>query len=508
MGWLQSLGFGRRRQSGSLEFQQQDTRRKAGYARCLRAYQGYSVRGTLGSSVPTETKRVAFNFSRPIANLGAAFLCGGALGWEVDDDEAATATAEGIWDRSGSDRAMLEHALTAGIYGDAVLLATQGADGQPRVECIDPSLCLPTFDGADYSKLIGLEIAYEVTDRQGERILHREIYDETSLTVYDGDTEDTSRSLTYDVLPAAWVRNLSVPGSAYGLSDLDGILDLVEQYDHLCGKQTQIIDYYAGPTIVIQGVQKSDEIKKDMRTVLWLPGENADAHFLEWSGNVPAVEEQLTRIRNAIAEVSQVPAVAFGQADSGLSQISGVALRILYGPLLAKTAMKQANWGPALERVMWRALVTAGHDVPLEAVNVRWPCAVPEDVAALVADEVSLVTNKLKSRRTAMTTLGIENPGDELKRVVVEQKLLEAAAPAPMALQGPPGAMAGGKGMPAGKPGAPGQKAALAQAPTEQDIATAVEELLAKFDEIVAAEEDNLAQGQAREGAGEGEGAE
>ena len=137
---------------------------------------------------------------------------------------------------------------------------------------------------------------------------------------------------------------------------------------------------------------------------------------------------QLARIRDGIAEISQVPGVAFGQSDKGV-RISGVAIQILYGPLISKTHRKQAAWGPALEYLMWRCLNSKGVAVAREAVHVVFASATPVDGQAMVAQMSGKIASRVISRRTAMRDIGIQNPDSELKRIVVEERVLGLSEP-------------------------------------------------------------------------------
>ncbi len=400
------------------------------YARHLRAYQGFSIRGVTNTHVIQDWKRVKFNFVQPVVNLSAGWFAAKPIDWDVDGDPGATKEAYAIWDRSGSDGALLENAICCGIYGDLVGLATQDEDGQSKIEFVDPSISEPTFDGCDYSRLAALEIAYEAVPEarqdSGEAVARREMWGARGMETYEGDTLVDRRS--YERMPAVWIRNSAVKGLPYGISDVESIIDLVEEYDHLAAKQTRIVDYYASPNIVFSGLQKGvSQSDKTVGSVFYLPAE-AKAYFLEWAGKSPDVENQLTRIRNAIAEISQVPAVAFGTVDSGVSNISGVAINILYGPLLSKTHRKQATWGPALQYLMWLCLQAAGFKfLPLSAVNVRFPNATPVDGQAAIAESSGKIAARLSSRRTEMNNQGIEDPDAELKRIVIEEKMLQLA---------------------------------------------------------------------------------
>jgi len=489
---LNLFGFlARRRSNAAGQLAYGDDQRIADYGRWMRAYRGYSIKGPLTTGVPDSWKRVKFNFSRPIVNLGAGWMAARPIKWCVDDDPAATDAAHEIWDRSGSDGALLANALLGCIYGDLVAIATQDQAGKPKIEFVDPSICFPTFDGADYSNLTALEIAYQRLGADGELILHREIYDAGGLEVYEDDRQ--IRAQSYETLPVVWIRNQHLKGHPFGLSDLENIVELVEEYDHICSKWTRVLDYVAQPRPWFKGVQKGD-LDLSVGKAIFLP-KDGEAGFMEYKGHTPDVEAQLTRIRNAIAEISQVPAVAFGQADSGLTSLSGVALEILYGPLIEKTRRRQASWGAGLERVMWLALQAAGHAVDLEDVNVEWPEARPVDGQAQIAEACDLVAAKLVSRRTAMAQLGTESPEDELKKMTTEDKIFQLASPPPDPIAV---ARAANKGRAATEqPGPTSTQLPAPQGPAAaafgaMDPGASIQELLATFDALIAAENDNL----------------
>ncbi len=474
-----------------------DTDRLAAYTKYYRAYRGYSVREPTAGSYTGEGPRLRFNFNRPIVNLAAAFMAAKPLDWEVKANPEATTACYDIWQRSGSDRTLLSAARAGGIYGELAALATVDEAGLPRIEFVDPGICFPVFDSSDVSKLIQLEITFTRLEfREGRdplEIERREFYSPTELTVYeDGKIIDVR---PYDRIPAAWIQNLGVMGVAQGISDLEGVIELVEEYDHLAGKQTRIVDYYSSPTLVFKGISAGD-LNKDVRTILFLPADG-EASFLEWSGSGPDVEAQLSRIRDAIAEMAQVPAVAFGQPETGGSNISGVALEILYGPLLAKTRDKRAGWSPPLEYVMGVALGAANHDVPPEDVRAIWADALPVHGQEQIAQETEAVAAGLRSKRTAMNRLGTEDPEAELKRILVEKELegLAGAPPPPVDM------LKAAKGAKGGSAEAlvpsvfsanvaqqvPGGAAAGEPGPEES-----IADLLAQFDALVEAEAINL----------------
>jgi hypothetical protein len=414
--------FGYRPAVSRLDLPTADQDRIANYTRYRKAYGGWTLKEYFHTTnrdllhLETSYKKLKHNFNAPVVNLSAAFLAGIPLDWEVKENPKATADAYDIWGRSDN---FLEAAKSAAIDGDLVCIATVDPESQlPRIEFVTADICFPTFDGKSFDRLRELDISYQVEDREGRLVLHREFYTEQGYTIYEDDR--VVQEVATRQMPAAWVRNMGIKGQPFGISDVGRVIDLVDEYDHIDGKQTRILDYYASPNIVWKGVQKGN-LQKDTHTMYFIPPD-ADAFFLEWKGGGPAAEDQLTRLRNDIAEISQVPAIAFGRIDP-VSNISGVAIRLLYGPLINKTTDNQGNWEPALKCTMAQCLQALGHEVTAADINVVWPNNIPVSGNEKVAEESAAVASGIRSLRTAMNNLGVENPDAELKRIFTEKAL-------------------------------------------------------------------------------------
>lgn len=359
------------------------------YGRFKRLYDGLLVRSNL--ALTEQQKRVVFNFAQPIANISAAFLAGKPLSFEHSggktEDDTLTQEMAAIWTRSGSDQKFLEAARLGAIQGDSCLKVEETEDGKYRLRWMDAAICFPEFDPHDCEKLTGMVIAYEVAGLQGGTRAYMESWRDGVVTIDDGDNPTETK--TYDEKlwgggpPFVWIPNERMLGECFGRSDLQCLVDLIERFDHTATKQDQIVDYYAHPNIVFRGISKPTNGKFDNKigNAFFVPADG-DVFFVEWKGNAPAVGEDLERLRDAISEVSETPRIAFGKTDSGVTQLSGVALKVLYAPLLAKTQRKQASYGPGLERALFIALAASGKKVDPTAISVDWPNPLPGDELA------------------------------------------------------------------------------------------------------------------------------
>lgn len=385
--------------------------RLTGYDKFQRIYDGFSARQAASTSTD-QLKRIVYNFSQPVANIGAAFLAGKPLSFSItgktSSDDQQAADAEAIWKRSGSDGSFLRAALVGGIRGDACLKVLKEDDGTHKLKWLDPSICFPIFDPDDCEKLTMMQVAYRTLQPGGGYRDYMETWQDGQVTfTVDGETttESYDTEITGGGPPFVWIPNQALLGETFGRSDLQCLIDLIERYDHEAGKQSDIIDYYAKPNIAFIGVAKpTNNTGIKLNNAYYLP-EKGDMKFVEWTGTAPAVKEDLERIREAISEISETPQVALGKVSTGLGRISGIALAIMFAPLLAKTNRKRNSFGPGIQRAMWMALRAEGHDLAIEDVEIVWPDPLPADEQ----DLVTLLTGKLAlgvSKEQAQRELG------------------------------------------------------------------------------------------------------
>lgn len=365
---------------------QMDERRRR-YLEWLSWYSGTTYR-TSSAATPlianTQVKELKYNFCRPIVHMAAAWIAGEPLQWKVtldseDESQDATGVAREIWDRSNGDAQFMQASISAGILGDMAVVVRMKDEKKAILDFVNPQIAEPEFSPFDHSKLLSLTIRIKLPG--GEEFV--ETWTSDLVTRRIGESEPTTEAYTdFGEVPAVWIMNQGISGDCYGESELSGRLtDLVLEYNHLADKRRSTIDYYANPTPWVKGVAKSqEEFKKNLRTMWFLP-ENGECGFLEWKGSPPDVQAALDDIRSAISEVSETPAIAFGKIDSGFATATGISLKVLYGPLEAKTKRKKAIWGPQLQRAMWLALKAEGlTDLQPEQVDIIWGNPLPQDV--------------------------------------------------------------------------------------------------------------------------------
>lgn len=400
------------------------TSRIARYAAFEHAYRGYKVRDRNRVVSEAQLDRVKFNFCEPVVDFAAAWIAGQPLRFSVkhDSSDAAkllTQAANDIWDRSFGDARFLEGALSCCIHGDMAMLARKRPDdGLALIDFVDASICYPEFSPTDVSQLTSLTVAFHYRDAGDHHVREEHWTRDGYRFIVDGEIIDEGSFDLGGNAPAVWIKNDGLKSDKFGRSEIDRILDLVLEYDHVASKETRIIDYNSSPITALTGVKKGQtELQKDLRSVWYLP-ENGKAELLELKSDGERIGAQLDRIEEAIQKISMTPAIAFGSIDRGFSNATGISLKILYGPLEKKTQRKRATWGPQIQKVMWLALMIEGHYVPVEHVDLVWQDAAPHNLSEAL-DQLETKKRLGASTRQILIEAGYDD--ETIERMLAER---------------------------------------------------------------------------------------
>lgn len=382
-----------------------------------RLYEGIVVQDYNVNNPNPLMHKMKHNVALPIVNTSAEFLAGKAIKFQIHKNPTATDRANEIWNRFGSGAdSFLDSATSASIYGDACMRLTYNDDDEIITQWLDPITCFPTFDNRKDGTLDAFVMAFQDYDQTTsgwtsyfeewkDGIVHenRDKMDEIVIGEYD--------EARYKGPPMVWIPNLKIKGDLFGRSDIGPVNDLVIQYDHLLGKVSETVDYYASPNMYMKGVRKSDSVVKNHKTVYFLPSDG-DMGFIEWKGNPPGIEEHFNDVRNTLSEMTSVPKIAFSNYDFKNSDLSGVALKVLFGPLLKRTERKwMQSWGPGIRRMMQMALAEEG-------IQVKY-----DDIVILIQNPLPNNTKEDWEIGVMQNLLGVSNEQIQRERGYTEDQI-------------------------------------------------------------------------------------
>jgi Phage portal protein, SPP1 Gp6-like len=261
----------------------------------------------------------------------------------------------------------------------------------------------------------------------------------------------------YPFPPIVDCGNLPNPNEYYGLPDLPpALINLNERIHFVESNVGKIIQSHAHPWVFASGCDPS-AIRNEPGVVQGLPSTDSKVWAVSATGDLASSMTFASSLRADMDEQSRVPAVALGrQEELPKGNISGVALALLFQPLIEKTELKRRLYGRLIRCVSQCALVLLGQieDCDDVDVHVKWPNLLPvDDLAA--AQTAQLLTQIGVSQATVLAQLGYD-PDEEAEQTGNEQAAkmtAQSKGQAPMGNVRP---------MPQ-RPGAPGQRPGLTQ---------------------------------------------
>jgi len=355
---------------------------------------------------------VHLNYARMIVDKGVSFLFGQDIGFEIDEtkETAAEEWLAACWQANRKMTLLQNVALIGGVTGHAFIKIVPGQP-YPRLVPIDSEMVTVSLAPDDAQAIISYQIAYVARDPKtqkpiGVRQLIERDGQQWVITDQTGDMERLAWATVnetvwpYSFSPIVDCQNLPAPGEFWGCSDLeDDILEVLRAINFIASNTARIIRFHAHPKTWGRGFMAKD-LRIGVDETIVLPGENAELRNLEMQSDLASSLAYLDRLRQAMHEISRVPEVATGNLERAGS-LSGVALQILYQPLLEKTGTKRLLYGDMIIELNRRLLAIGGFGE--NHTTIHWPELLPGDPmqerqAALIDKQLGVSTDTILQR--------------------------------------------------------------------------------------------------------------
>lgn len=356
---------------------------------------------------------VKLNYSRMVVDKGVSFLLGDRLEIEIEERTTYDADPEPVdpaakkkplpaqayvdeWIEDTNLLARMQRfAQNGGIAGTAFYRLYPAAAGQvyPRVALLDPLNVSVLVDPDDHELVLAYKVQWTTRDLNADGSMRVR----RSLVERDGDQwtiieqesrEKGDRWTTLDGYPEAWpytwppighCQNLPNANDFYGLADLPvDILDLNRAINGDASNLRRVNRLYAHPHDIGFGFTAL-EIETSPGGMTVLQSDKAKVQRLETTSQLEGPLGVYDRMRQAFHTMTRIPEVASGKLENAGS-LSGVALSILYGPIVELTGAKRPSYGPCTGELALRVLELAGLGGALDyRARVKWPEVVPGD---------------------------------------------------------------------------------------------------------------------------------
>lgn len=362
---------------------------------------------------------IRLNFIKLIVNKGVFFLFGKDVDFELDKTQKTTAESwlENAWRFNRKMTLLQKAAINGGVCGHSFIkMKLKAGMEYPRLIALDPETITVTLAADDIDQVHNFKIQYPSKDPEtGRPVGVRQVIERNGkfwkITDQLGNQENNSwrtvntENWPYEWPPIFYCQNLPAPNEFWGMSDIEpDILEVNNAVNFTVSNTGRILKYHGHPKTWGKGFEAA-ELRIAVNETVVLPSPEAELHNLEMLNDLSSAIDFYKRLKEALHETSQIPEVALGKLES-INGLSGLALKILYQPLLEKTDTKRQLYGEMLVDLNRRMLEVGGFGED-NFTEIHWKDALPKDQKE--ARETALIDGQLGvSNDTLLMQLGYD----------------------------------------------------------------------------------------------------
>jgi hypothetical protein len=371
---------------------------------------------------------VIVNLCRAIVDKGVSFLFGKDVDFELVEGETTEAEEwlDACWAANRKLTLLQKLALSGAVAGHAfVKILIDQARDYPRLVVLDPTTVVVSVTPDDHERVLSYRIQFPAVDPEtGRPVVLRQLIvpDGGRWLIRDEKAYSGERWLTvsetiwpYEFPPIVDCQNLPNPHDYWGISDLeDDVLRLNETINFVLSNLVRIVRYHAHPKTWGRGF-RADQLDLSVDETIILPSPEAELRNLEMQSDLSSSIQLYLRLREAFHEIVRVPEIATGRVQ-GIGSLSGIALQILYQPLIEKTETKRRLYGDLLVELNRRLLAIGGFGDE-HLTTLHWPELIPGDPEA-EAKTLLLWQQLGASTDTILRRLGLDPETEREKRTM------------------------------------------------------------------------------------------
>lgn len=398
---------------------------------------------------------VTVNYCAPIVSIGRSFLIGKGVQFTVKEGivQAAQDDLDLTWEANKKAFRLSEMYDNGAITGQPFIKIIpdgwlyQGRS-LPRVVVLDSQQVSVETADDDIHRVLAYNVTWKTKDAAGNAITKRQrferiddadgleplgapeqwqIRNQVRKSEYNAsdpnqgwlDTEPP-QAWEYDWAPIQTAPNLVNPCEFWGIPDLTpDIINLNEALNLVESNNQKIVWHFSYPHRYATGARQSD-MTMGPDQIAWFASTEAKITVLDTQADLVASRAHAEDLRNAISEISGVPAIAFGREIGG-GDIPAATMRLKYQALLAKTMQKRETYGELLEEVNAHLLELLGYGPGIAVKNV-WPADILPRNEKEYAEAAQLWIANGVSEESAMLYFSSFNPAEEAKLKQAERE--------------------------------------------------------------------------------------
>lgn len=346
----------------SFELSDEDKNRLKRIERAWDFYEGYHWQEITDVNQP----QVTINYCKRFVNKLVSFEFGKGFVIkmlpqieDISDGNNPLLFLEEVWKLNKKAEKLLELGQSKAVTGDGWLQAyfepkyidgklnpdfddpfDEYEKGKLRIIVVPSTICFPEYDDYDKDKLVKLTIMFlRKKTRENffgklksDYILYRQIWTKDEIVEYEGEEEISRIPNKYTMIPFTHIKNYPLHGKNYGLSDIDDIIPINQEYNFKKSNMSEIIDYHSAPITLVFGARVSNLERGANKVWGGLP-KDAKIENLKLEGELDAAQRYIADLKNELLEVSGIPLNSLG-GEMNISNTSAIALQITLMPLI------------------------------------------------------------------------------------------------------------------------------------------------------------------------------
>ncbi len=241
-----------------------------------------------------------------------------------------------------------------------------------------------------------------------------------------------------DFIPVYIIPNLPQIGEVWGTSEEKDLIPLFTEVDKKYSDLSDSLKFEMfAITILLNAKPPLDEDGKPNLKghagAVWNLGSlsvtdtvRPDVFKLQSTFNyIDTLKYHIDSLMSLIYELAEMVVLSVDKIE-GMSNLSGVALKLLFASILSKTRRKNTIWCAKL-RDMWFGVlkmkaVYEGYDIPDDLdIEIITHNPLPQNELENVQIHVAKIEAGLEAITTAMNDLQIENPEEEIAKIIAEK---------------------------------------------------------------------------------------
>lgn len=371
---------------------------------------------------------IKVNRCGPIVDKSASALFGKSLkfGWDKSVKKKAVQYIDDTWSQNRQQTTLQKMAIAAGVTGQVMLRLydVSPSNKLPRIAVLDPANVSIQTKPDDIDTVLSYTITYSSVDQDsGVETKYRQLIINDAAAknwlIVDQKQDDkgvwnqvNKETWEYEFPPIIDGQNKPAVASRWGKPDLTpDLIQINRDINFILSNMARIIRFHAHPKTVAKGYDPNN-VKTAIDGTLVIPNPAGTLELLEMKGDLHSSLEMVDELQSAMDSLSRIPSIALGTIkDIPKGTVSGLALQVLYAPLVEMTQQKQALYGDVLVEVNRRLLVMAGY-VSADC-TITWPTVVPEDIAADTVVVTAWKALGFVSKKTMLEKLGLDPDVEE-----------------------------------------------------------------------------------------------